>query len=210
MEHPVTTATRGEGLRGRWAEGHRAQGHLGEGLDSGFVAFVGRRGPHHLRTAVLLTGDWHAAEDLVQTCLAKLYRVWHRLDTGVDPDAYLRRMLVNTQRSWWRARWRQEAPFEVVPDRAIGGDGQERHALADTVRRALAALPERQRAALVLRYFEDLPEADVADLLGCSVGSVKTHTSRGIRRLRELLGDELVPDGLDRVNDLAGQRRDST
>jgi RNA polymerase sigma-70 factor (sigma-E family) len=210
MEHPVTTATRGEGLRGRSAEGHRAQGHLGEGLDSGFVAFVGRRGPHHLRTAVLLTGDWHAAEDLVQTCLAKLYRVWHRLDTGVDPDAYLRRMLVNTQRSWWRARWRQEAPFEVVPDRAIGGDGQERHALADTVRRALAALPERQRAALVLRYFEDLPEADVADLLGCSVGSVKTHTSRGIRRLRELLGDELVPDGLDRVNDLAGQRRDST
>jgi RNA polymerase sigma-70 factor (sigma-E family) len=197
-------------LRWRSAEGHRSQGRHGEGLDGGFAAFVRRRGPHHLRTAVLLTGDWHAAEDLVQTCLAELYRVWHRLDTGVDPDAYLRRMLVNTQRSWWRARWRQEAPVEVVPDRAIGGDGQERHALADTVRRALAALPARQRAALVLRYFEDLPEADVADLLGCSVGSVKTHTSRGIRRLRELLGDELVPDGLDRVNDLAGQRRDST
>ena len=210
MEHPETTATRGEGLRGRSAEGHRAQGRLGEGLDSGFVAFARRRGPHHLRTAVLLTGDWHAAEDLVQTCLATLYRVWHRLDTGVDPDAYLRRMLVNTQRSWWRARWRQEAPVEVVPDRAIGGDGQERHALADTVRRALVALPARQRAALVLRYFEDLPEADVADLLGCSVGTVKTHTSRGVRRLRELLGDELVPGGLDRVNDLAGQRRDST
>jgi len=90
------------------------------------------------------------------------------------------------------------------------GRGQEQHALADTVRRALAALPARQRAVLVLRYFEDLPEAQVADLLGCSVGTVKTHASRGIRQPRQLLGDELVPHGLDRVNDLAAQRRDST
>ena len=210
MEHPVTAATRGDGLAGRATEGHRAEARQAEGLDSGFVAFARRRGPHHLRTAVLLTGDWHTAEDLVQTCLAKLYRVWHRLDTGADPDSYLRRMLVNTQRSWWRARWRQEAPLEVVPDRAIGGDGQERQALADTVRRALAALPARQRAVLVLRYFEDLPEAQVAELLGCSVGTVKTHSSRGIRRLRELLGDKLVPTDAGGVNDLAGQRRDST
>jgi RNA polymerase sigma-70 factor (sigma-E family) len=211
MEHPVTAATRSDGLAGRATEGHRAKARQAEGLDSGFVAFARRRGPHHLRTAVLLTGDWHTAEDLVQTCLAKLYRVWHRLDTDADPDSYLRRMLVNTQRSWWRARWRQEAPLEVVPDRAIGGDGQERQALADTVRRALAALPARQRAVLVLRYFEDLPEAQVADLLGCSVGTVKTHTSRGIRRLRELLGDKLIPTdpGSGHVNDLAGQRRDS-
>jgi RNA polymerase sigma-70 factor (sigma-E family) len=206
----VTAATRGDGLRWRSTEGHRAEERHAEELDAAFVAFVRRRGPHHLRTAVLLTGNWHTAEDLVQTCLAKLYWVWHRLDTGVDPDSYLRRMLVNTQRSWWRARWRREAPVEVVPDPAVGGDGQDRHALADTVRRALAALPARQRAVLVLRYFEDLPEAHVADLLGCSVGTVKTHTSRGIRRLRELLGDELVPAGPGRVNDLAGQRRDNT
>jgi RNA polymerase sigma-70 factor (sigma-E family) len=210
MHHPVTAATRGDGLRWRSTEGHRDEERHAQELDTAFVAFARRRGPHHLRTAVLLTGDWHTAEDLMQTCLAKLYRVWHRLDTGVDPDSYLRRMLVNTQRSWWRARWRQEAPVEVVPDRAIGGDGQERQALADTVRRALAALPARQRAVLVLRYFEDLPEAQVADLLGCSVGTVKTHASRGIRRLRELLGDELVPAGFGRVNDLAGQRRDNT
>ena len=196
-------------MRWRSTEGHRAEGRQTEGLDTEFVAFARRRGPHHLRTAVLLTGDWHTAEDLVQTCLAKLYRVWHRLDTDVDPDGYLRRMLVNTQRSWWRARWRREAPVEVVPDHAIEGDGQERHALADTVRRALAALPARQRAVLVLRYFEDLPEAQVADLLGCSVGTVKTHSSRGIHRLRELLGDELVPADPGGVNDLAGQRRES-
>jgi RNA polymerase sigma-70 factor (sigma-E family) len=210
MDHPVTAATRGDGLRWRSTEGHRAKARHAEGLDTAFVAFARRRGPHHLRTAVLLTGDWHTAEDLTQTCLAKLYRVWDRLDTGVDPDSYLRRMLVNTHRSWWRARWRREAPVEVVPDRAIGGDGQERQALADTVRRALATLPARQRAVLVLRYFEDLPEAQVAELLGCSVGTVKTHASRGIGRLRELLGDELVPAGLGRVNDLAGQRRDNT
>jgi RNA polymerase sigma-70 factor (sigma-E family) len=210
MDHPGMAATRGDGLARRAAEGHRAERRQAEGLDAGFVAFARRRGPHHLRTAVLLTGDWHAAEDLVQTCLAKLYRVWHRLDTDADPDSYLRRMLVNTQRSWWRARWRREAPVAVVPDRPTEDDGQERQALADTVRRALAALPARQRAVLVLRYFEDLPEREVADLLGCSVGTVKTHASRGIWRLRELLGDELVPDGLGRVNDLAGQRRDST
>jgi RNA polymerase sigma-70 factor (sigma-E family) len=210
MQYPVTAATRGDGLRWRSTEGHRAQGRHAEQLDAAFVAFVRRRGPHHLRTAVLLTGNWHTAEDLIQTCLAKLHRVWHRLDTGVDPDSYLRRMLVNTHRSWWRARWRQEAPVEVVPDRAVEDDGQQQHALVDTVRRALAALPARQRAVLVLRYFEDLPEAQVADLLGCSVGTVKTHASRGIRQPRQLLGDELVPHGLDRVNDLAAQRRDST
>lgn len=164
-----------------------------ERIDAEFAAFVDRRARHHLRTAVLLTGDWHAAEDLVQTCLLKLYRVWPRLDTGVDPDAYLRRMLVNTHRSWWRARWRREAPMASIPDRVGEADGQDRHALAETVRRALGALPARQRAALVLRYVEDLPEAQVADLLGCSVGSVKAHTHRDIRRLRQLLGDELVP-----------------
>jgi RNA polymerase sigma-70 factor (sigma-E family) len=185
-----------------------------EGLDAEFSAFVHRRARRHLRTAVLLTGDWHTAEDLVQTCLVKLYRAWPRLDTGVDPDAYLRRMLINTRRSWWRVGWRREAPVASVPDRAGEADGQDRHAVAESVRQALGALPARQRAALVLRFFEDLPEAQVADLLGCSVGTVETHTHRGIRRLRELLGDELVPEDpgpeLDRVvNGLPGQRRDS-
>jgi RNA polymerase sigma-70 factor (sigma-E family) len=160
-------------------------------LDAEFVAFVRRRGEHHLRTAVLLTGDWHAAEDLVQAALVKLYRVWRRIDTADDPDAYLRRILVNTHRSWWRARWRRELPFSGLPDRTDPVDGAERLAVADAVRRALAALPARQRTALVLRYFEDLSEIQTAELMGCSVGAVKTHTHRGVRAMRGLLPRDL-------------------
>jgi RNA polymerase sigma-70 factor (sigma-E family) len=149
------------------------RGRAGEELDAEFVAFVGRGAPQHLRAAVLLTGDWHAAEDLVRTCLVKLYRAWPRLDSGVDLDAYLRRILVNTHRSWWRARWRREAPVATVPDRAGEADGQDRHTRAAVVRQALRALPARQRAVLVLRFYEDLPVVEVADLLGCSAGAVK-------------------------------------
>ncbi|WP_336203786.1 SigE family RNA polymerase sigma factor [Nonomuraea sp. LPB2021202275-12-8] len=156
-----------------------------------FSAFVRHRGAHHLRTAVLLTGDWHAAEDLLQSCLVKLYRSWPRLDTATDPDAYLRRILVNTHRSWWRVSWRRETPSDSMPEPAAGQDDP---VLALAVRQALKVLPPRQRLALVLRYFEDLPQAQVAELMGCSVGSVKTHTHRGVRRLREVLGEELVPE----------------
>jgi RNA polymerase sigma-70 factor (sigma-E family) len=167
-------------------------GRATEELDAEFVAFVEGRARHHLRAAALLTGDWHTAEDLVQTCLVNLYRAWPRLGPDVDLDAYLRRMLVNTNRSWWRARWRREAPVATVPDRAGEVDGPDAHDRAATVRQALRALPARQRAVLVLRFYEDLPVAEVADLLGCSAGAVKTHTHRGIRKLRQLLGADAV------------------
>jgi RNA polymerase sigma-70 factor (sigma-E family) len=156
-------------------------------MDEDFVDFVRNRGDHHLRTAVLLTGDWYTAEDLVQSCLSKLYKVWHRLDTSREPDAYLRRILVNTYRSWWRARWRREIPRADLPDPPGPGDLGEAGALAEDVRRALARLPARQRTALVLRYFEDLPEAEVASLMGCSAGTVKTHTHRGLQAMRRLI-----------------------
>jgi RNA polymerase sigma-70 factor (sigma-E family) len=178
-------------------------------LDDEFVAFVRRRGDHHLRTAVLLTGNWHTAEDLMQTCLVKLYRAWPRLDIADDPDAYLRRVLVNTHRSWWRTRWRREVPVATFPDHATAGVGEEQYEVAETVRRALAILPVRQRTALVLRFFEDLPAAEVAQLMGCSVGSIKTHVHRGLRSMRRLLrpADRAGPEQLadQAVNETPGQ-----
>ncbi|MEV4358634.1 SigE family RNA polymerase sigma factor [Nonomuraea sp. NPDC051941] len=161
-------------------------------MDAEFVSFVRHRGDHHLKTAVLLTGDWHTAEDLVQSCLGKLYRVWHRLDTSSDPDAYLRRILVNTYRSWWRARWRREIPRAELPELPGPGDVGDTRAVAEDVRQALARLPARQRTALVLRFFADLPEAEVADLMGCSPGTVKTHTHRGLQAMRRLISPDTL------------------
>ena len=160
-----------------------------EELDERFTAFVRSRGEHHLRMATLLTGNSAAAEDLVQASLLKLYQAWPRIDTSVEPDAYLRRIIVNTHRSWWRARRLQETPVPEVPEAGAGEDAAERYAVGALVRQALARLPRQQRAVLVLRYYEDLPEADVASLLGCSPGAVKTHAHRGLRALRESLGD---------------------
>lgn len=158
-------------------------------IDERFAAYVRDRGEHHLRVAVLLTGDWHLAEDLVQASLVKLYRAWPKLRVDGDPDAYLRRIMVNTQRSWWRARWRRETPAAELPETVIAdfADGQ---LLGAQVRQALQALPRQQRAVLVLRYYADLPEAEIADLLGCSPGTVKTHTHRGLRALREILRED--------------------
>ena len=159
------------------------------GIDDRFAAYVRDRGEHHLRVAVLLTGDWHAAEDLVQASLVKLYRAWPKLRLDGDPDAYLRRIMVNTHRSWWRARWRRETPSGDLPETVVA-DFADGKALSAQVRQALAALPRRQRAVLVLRYYADLPEAEVAVLLGCTTGTVKTHTHRGLRALREILGED--------------------
>ena len=159
-----------------------------EEFDERFTAFVRSRGEHHLRMATLLTGNPDAAQDLVQASLLKLYRAWSRIDTSGEPDAYLWRIIVNTHRSWWRARWRRETPVPEVPE-AAGEDAAEQHAVGALVRQALARLPRQQRAVLVLRYCEDLPEADVASLLGCSAGAVKTHAHRGLRALRKSLGD---------------------
>jgi RNA polymerase sigma factor (sigma-70 family) len=207
-------------------EGVAAAGEEFADAGEGFAAFVRERGDHHLRVAVLLTGDWHAAEDLVQASLVKLYRVWPRLDTRADPDPYLRRIMVNTQRSWWRARWRREMPAARLSEGSggtgiggtgiggtgiggtgIGGDDfADRQALGVLVRQALAGLPRQQRAVLVLRYCEDLSEAEVAGILGCSPGTVKTHAHRGINALREILGSEFGP--LE-VNETRPSRRDS-
>jgi RNA polymerase sigma-70 factor (sigma-E family) len=168
-------------------------------LDERFAAFVRGHGERHLRLAVLLTGDWHAAEDLVQASLVKLYQAWPRLETDADPDAYLRRIVVNTHRSWWRARWRREKPVAALPEGAGVEDVADTQAIGMLVRQALTRLPRQQRAVLVLRYFEDLPEAEIASVLGCSPGSVKTHAHRGLRTLRELLGGDWPRPLVNRV-----------
>ncbi|MFI9585114.1 SigE family RNA polymerase sigma factor [Streptomyces sp. NPDC052236] len=150
---------------------------------SGFDEYVVRRSPWLLRTAYLLTGEVAGAEDLVQTALAKAWPVWSRI--GDDPDAYVRTVLVNTQRRWWRRRWRDEVPADELPD----GSVRQVDAMAavderEVLWRALRRLTRGQRAVLVLRYFEDLTEAETARVLGCSVGSVKSQNSKALARLR--------------------------
>ncbi len=148
--------------------------------DAAFRDFVIRQRTRLLRTAYLLTGHRHDAEDLVQTALIKAVPHWHRISG--DPEAYVRRILVRENISRWRGRrWREvvvEDPGEVgLHDEDVTG----RIAL----HRALAQLPPRQRAVLVLRYFDDLSEAETARAIGCSVGTVKSTTSRALARLRE-------------------------
>ena len=163
--------------------------------EEAFAGFVRARSDHFLRLAVLLAGSPAEGEDLLQASLVRLYQAWPRLDVAsAPPAAYLRKILVNTRRSWWRSRWRQESPVAALPEAADpapgGGDPADRYAVGALVRGALAALPRQQRAVLVLRYLEDLPEAEVAALLGCSAGTVKTHAHRGLRALRAALADQ--------------------
>lgn len=148
----------------------------------GFAEFVAGASPRLLRTAYLLTQDWGAAEDLLQTALARVWRAWGRVDG--DPEPYVRRILFNTHASWWRRRWRAETPSMVVPDIVAPGDPHVAIDDRERLWRAMRMLPPGQRIVLVLRYFEDLTEAQAAQALGCSVGTVKSQTRRAIARLR--------------------------
>jgi RNA polymerase sigma-70 factor (sigma-E family) len=150
-----------------------------------FQAYVAARSPALLRTAYLLTGSRPDAEDLLQTALAKTYLAWDRIREREALDGYVRRVMVNTQTSFWRRRRVDERPTDELPERP----GRDATAdLHDALWSALAALPRRQRAMVVLRYYEDLPEAEVARVLGVSVGTVKSTTSRALSRLRDHSG----------------------
>lgn len=155
-----------------------------------------------LRSAWLLTGDWHAAEDLVQTALIRCHPHWSRIASD-SPDAYVRKAMINAHTSLLRRRWRGERPTANPPDRAdrdVYADADSRQTLIA----ALAKLPARQRAAVVLRFYEDLSENDTAAVLGCSVGTVKSQTSKALTALRangvllhgiEISSDEEVRNG---------------
>jgi len=149
-----------------------------------FRSYVAARSPVLLRTAYLLTGSRPDAEDLLQTALAKTYLSWDRIRDREALDGYVRRIMVNTQTSWWRRRRVDECATDVLPERA-GRDVTTDVDLHDALWTALAALPTKQRAMVVLRYYEDLSEAETARVMGISVGTVKSTTSRALVKLRE-------------------------
>ena len=150
----------------------------------GLRDYVAARQRALLRTARMLTGDDQLAEDLVQTTLERVWPHWQRVSRDRDPEAYVRRVMVNTYASWWRRKWRGEQPTSDLPEVTKADDDYAQADLADALRRLLPALPPRQRAVLVLRYYDDLTETATAEALGCSVGTVKSQTSKALARLR--------------------------
>ena len=152
-------------------------------IDLEFHEFVVSRGRSLLHAAYLLTGNLADAEDLVQSALAKTYQAWNRIEDRKALDGYVRRAMVNTHISWWRRRKVDEYPTDDIPDQPVA-DSSDSSEIHDSLRRALDRLPHRMRAAVVLRFFEDMTEAEVADVLGVSQGTVKSTVSRAVAKLR--------------------------
>src|SRR5215475_9854988 len=158
--------------------------------EADFAAFVANRSTALLSFAHVLTGDRHDAEDVVQTALAATALGWHRVRRRDNPEGYVRRAIVTTHLNRQRRRpWRERPAAELPepPDPRTGGGGFDER---DAMWRMLATLPARQRAVLVLRYYEDLSEADIADVLGCSRGTVKSQAAKALERLRHSFAPE--------------------
>ena len=166
--------------------------------DAEFTEYASARQAWLRRVAYLLCGEWHRADDLVQSTITKLYAHWHRARRADNLDAYTRRTLVNTylaeQRSGW-AKWTLPHRFgggdhdDPEPDPATLGDLE----LGLDLKAALAKLPPRQRAAVVLRFYCDLSVEQTAQMMGCSTGNVKSQSSRGLATLRNLIDPNLIP-----------------
>ena len=156
---------------------------VGKAAEREFHDFVVARSGALAGLARLLAADADAAEDLLQVVLLRAWRSWRRVRQAESPEAYLRKIMVNAAVSGWRRRWRAESPADPLPE--MPSDDQYR-AVADRdyVIRAVRALPARQRAAVVLRYFSDLDDAEIADALGCSVSTVRSQISRALTSLR--------------------------
>lgn len=155
--------------------------------DPAYSEFVQARGPRLRRAAYLLCGDADLAEDLLQEALIALAEKWEGVD---NPDGFVRRVIYRRRVSWWR-KVRREVTSDRLPDTGIP-DGAEQRARDDEVHAALRTLPPRQRAALVLRYFEDLTEAQTAEVMGIRPGTVKSLSHHAIARLREELGSQVL------------------
>ena len=162
---------------------------MGAELEDDFTQFVEARTPALFRTALGLTGDRPAAEDLLQTVLAVAYLRWSDIRGG-QPEAYLRRAMYLRSVSRWRLRsYGREFPTDAVPERANPEDETARVELRLAVRSALRTLGPKQRAIVVLRYLEDLPDQEIAEIVGCEPVTVRSQLSRALHRLRERCPD---------------------
>ena len=159
----------------------------------GFAEFVRARAGALHRAAYLMVGDAQLAQDLVQEALTKTYVAWPRLRDPRNAEAYCRKAITTTAVSWFRRKgWNNERPTEPLPDETRDLAGHERAVTErDAVWRELQQLPARQRAALVLRYYEDLSEAQTAEAMGCAVGTVKSQVHAGLEKLRRQLGEDV-------------------
>lgn len=156
--------------------------------EESFRELVSTRSAALLRTAYLLAGDRGRAEDLLQTALLKTYAAWGRIAPGAA-EAYVRRVMATTSVSWWRHRSSTETVAATVPD--SGNDTTAAIAEAETIRQHLLTLPQRQRAVVVLRFYNDMTEADIAETLGISRGAVSNHITRALATMRIRLGEEV-------------------
>lgn len=156
--------------------------------------FLVHEHPGLSRAAYLLTGDPSAAQDLVQETAVRVLLQWSRVARAQSPAAYTRRIMLNAFLGRRRRAWRREVPGDALPEPAPGDPPYAALDDRDVLRRALLQLPARQRAAVVLRHYEDRSEVETAQLMGCSVGNVKALTSRGLSALRAALSDD-APEG---------------
>jgi RNA polymerase sigma-70 factor (sigma-E family) len=172
-----------------------------------FIEFATVASPRLRRTAFLLCGDWHAAEDLAQTTLAKMFVSWRRISQPEATHAYATRTLINAYLAGRRRKRAAELLPGRLPDRPVEAQAPE---LRIVVLDALATLPPKARAVVVLRYWEDLSIGQVAELLGCSAGNVKSQSARSLDKLRALLGDataeDCPPDRALRPHEARGHR----
>jgi RNA polymerase sigma-70 factor (ECF subfamily) len=155
--------------------------------DEQFDGFMTASWPSLYRTAVLMTGDPHLAEDLLQNAMGKVYKSWRRVSRVEHPRSYARAVLANEVATWWRKRSSSELPVDTFLERASGSPLDEQVVDADQMWHALSVLPARQRAVIVLRYYEDLSGAEIASVLGISEGAVKSHTHRALHTLETTL-----------------------
>ena len=153
-----------------------------------FAEFVAARSASLYRTAYLMVGEHALAQDLLQEALTKTYVAWPRLRELANAEAYTRRAITNTAISWSRKKSSHERPTETLPDRGTTVGGADDLDDRDWLWAELQRLPPRQRAAIVLRFYEDLSEVQTAALMGCAVGTVKSQVSQGLTRLRQQVG----------------------